>query len=116
LASVAVWLPVMLLTPPESLARQDAFYRKVRPGGPGWAGARARTGLLPARPLGRDLLRLLAGTAVLFGVMFAPGAALLQRPRLALAHVALFLVGLAGLKVLANRDRRAGGPGTAAGA
>jgi Na+/proline symporter len=116
LASVAVWLPVMLLTPPESHARQDAFYRKVRPGGPGWAGARARTGLLPARPLGRDLLRLLAGTAVLFGVMFAPGAALLQRPRLALAHVALFLVGLAGLKVLANRDRRAGGPGTAAGA
>jgi Na+/proline symporter len=114
LASVAVWLPVMLATPAESPERLDAFYRKVRPGGPGWAASRARTGLEPARPLGRDLLRLLAGTAVLFGVMFAPGAALLQRPRLALAHAGLLLVGLFGLKALADRDRRAGRPGAPA--
>lgn len=31
-----VWITVTLLTPPESRATLESFYRRVRPGGPGW--------------------------------------------------------------------------------
>jgi hypothetical protein len=37
-------LVVALLTPPEPDAVLDAFYRRVRPGGPGWARVSARLG------------------------------------------------------------------------
>jgi len=75
--TAAVWLPVMLLTKPESDETLDAFYRKVRPGGPGWGRQRARTGLLPVTELRSDLARVAAGLALLFGAMFSVGAALL---------------------------------------
>jgi len=42
--STLVWLIVTLLTPPEPDAVLDAFYRRVRPGGPGWARVSARLG------------------------------------------------------------------------
>ncbi len=42
--STAVWLAVTLLTRPEPDAVLDAFYRRVRPGGPGWATVSARLG------------------------------------------------------------------------
>ncbi len=42
--STLVWLTVTLLTPPEPDAVLDAFYRRVRPGGPGWARVSARLG------------------------------------------------------------------------
>jgi len=35
--STIVWVSVTFLTPPEPDARLEAFYRRVRPGGPGWA-------------------------------------------------------------------------------
>ena len=55
--AVAVWVPVMLLTPAESGAVLDAFYARARPGGPGWRAVRARVGGEPPSPLGRDLGR-----------------------------------------------------------
>src|SRR5262249_23657347 len=42
--STLVWLIVTLLTPPEPDAVLEAFYRRVRPGGPGWAKVSARLG------------------------------------------------------------------------
>ena len=42
--STAVWLTVTLLTRPEPDAVLDAFYRRVRPGGPGWATVSTRLG------------------------------------------------------------------------
>ncbi len=42
--STLVWLVVTLMTPPEPDAVLDAFYRRVRPGGPGWARVSARLG------------------------------------------------------------------------
>jgi SSS family solute:Na+ symporter len=75
-----VWISVMLLTPPESDETLDAFYRRVRPGGPGWSRQRARTGLLPDQNLGRDILRVLAAVLLMFGTMFAVGGFLLLQP------------------------------------
>jgi Na+/proline symporter len=42
--TTAVWLAVTFATKPESDATLDAFYRRVRPGGPGWARVSARLG------------------------------------------------------------------------
>jgi SSS family solute:Na+ symporter len=43
-ASTAVWLTVTLLTKPEPDEKLDSFYRRVRPGGPGWAVVSTRLG------------------------------------------------------------------------
>jgi SSS family solute:Na+ symporter len=77
--SVLVWVSVMYLTPPESDETLDTFYAKIRPGGPGWARQRSRTGLPPAQDLRKDLLRTLAASFLLFGAMFAIGGFLLLK-------------------------------------
>lgn len=77
--SLAVWIPVMLLTRPESDEKLDAFYRRVRPGGPGWRRQRERTGVAPAQSLRRDLKRSAAGMMLLYGAMFATGGLVFGR-------------------------------------
>jgi Na+/proline symporter len=42
--STIIWLTVTYLTQPESDAVLDSFYKRVRPGGPGWAHVSARLG------------------------------------------------------------------------
>jgi solute:Na+ symporter, SSS family len=42
--STVVWLAVTYLTAPEAPAVLDAFYLRVRPGGPGWKGVSTRLG------------------------------------------------------------------------
>ena len=91
--SLAVWVPVMLLTRPESDEKLDAFYRRVRPGGPGWKRQRQRTGLPAAQNLGRDMLRVLAGLMLLFGLLFGIGGVVLLRWGTAGAMGALAIVG-----------------------
>jgi solute:Na+ symporter, SSS family len=43
--STVVWLTVTMVTRPESDAVLESFYRRVRPGGPGWARVSERLGL-----------------------------------------------------------------------
>lgn len=94
LITMAVWVPVMFLTRPETDEMLDSFYRRVRPGGPGWARQRERTGLPAAQDLGQDVLRVLAGLMILFGLMFAIGAALLFRWTLLAVMIALAAAGM----------------------
>lgn len=75
--TLVIWVPVMLLTKPESDEKLDAFYRRVRPGGPGWKRQQERTGLEPAQNLRHDLQRVMAGIMILFGSMFTVGGLLL---------------------------------------
>ncbi|WP_026100841.1 sodium:solute symporter family protein [Synechococcus sp. PCC 7336] len=75
--TAAIWLGVMVLTKPESDGTLDAFYVKVRPGGPGWRRQQQRTGVMPAQDLGKDLQRAMAALLLLFGLMFAVGEFLL---------------------------------------
>ncbi|MGD8278594.1 MAG: Na+:solute symporter [Gemmatimonadota bacterium] len=77
--SLAVWIPVMLLTKPESEERLDSFYRRVRPGGPGWKRQCERTGIAPGHSLGKDLARSAAGLMLLFGLMFGIGGLVFGR-------------------------------------
>src|SRR5690606_39955909 len=60
-----MWAPVMLLTKPESDEKLDAFYTRVRPGGPGWRRQRERTGIAPAQDLASDIQRVFAGVLIL---------------------------------------------------
>lgn len=77
LVTAAIWVPIMLLTPPERDETLDGFYRRVRPGGPGWRRQRRRTGVAPAQDLSHDVLRACAALVVLLGLMFAVGFAVL---------------------------------------
>ena len=74
--TTVIWVTVMYLTPPESEETLLAFYKKVRPGGPGWRRFEEKTGIR-----GFDMrlasLRVIAAAFVLFGLMFATGAGLL---------------------------------------
>jgi hypothetical protein len=78
LVTAAIWVPVMLFTPPERDETLDGFYRRVRPGGPGWRRQRQRTGVAPAQDLGHDVLRACAGLLVILGLMLAVGFAVLM--------------------------------------
>ncbi|MDX1674234.1 MAG: sodium:solute symporter family protein [Longimicrobiales bacterium] len=103
--TLAVWVPVMLLTRAEDDATLDRFYRRVRPGGPGWVRQRARTGLDPAQDLGRDLQRVAAGLLILFGLMFGIGGVVLLRPGVAAANGAMAAVGYLWLRRLRGDTR-----------
>ena len=92
-----IWLPVMLLTRPEEERTLDEFYRRVRPGGPGWSKVRARVGLEPVTELGADLVRTAFAALVLLGGMLTVGAVVLLDWRMAAMTGAVAGLGLAGL-------------------
>jgi SSS family solute:Na+ symporter len=64
--AMAVWVPVMYLTAPESSATLDAFYARVRPAG-AWGPVRARTNLTALDDGVRDARRWLAWCVVILG-------------------------------------------------
>jgi len=102
--SAAVWLPVMLLTAPESPQTLEAFFARVRPGGPGWRAVREATGLRPEGSLGAALRRTVAATLLLFGAMFALGGLLLGAPGTWLPSLAVAAAG--GVALLWSRRAR----------
>jgi SSS family solute:Na+ symporter len=93
IASLAIWVPVMLLTKPEPDEKLDAFYTRVRPGGPGWKLQRARTGIQAAQNLKKDIGRVLAGITLLYGLMFLVGGLLLQKWYTAIGCTVAVLIG-----------------------
>lgn len=96
--TLLVWVPIMLATKPESDEKLDAFYRRVRPGGPGWKRQRERTGEAPVQDLAADIQRVGAGVMILFGLMFATGALLLYRWTTLVAMLVMTVVGLLWLR------------------
>ena len=76
--SLAVWLPVMLLTPAEAPAVLDRFYARVRPGG-AWQPVRERVGLAPLDRLAADARRWLLWVVVILGGMLGIGWVVLSR-------------------------------------
>jgi solute:Na+ symporter, SSS family len=98
--TLMIWVPVMLLTKPESDEKLDAFYGRVRPGGPGWKRQRERTGIPAAQDLGCDLRRVAAGVMILFGLMFAVGSVVLYRWTTLAVTLVVAAVGFVWLKAL----------------
>jgi SSS family solute:Na+ symporter len=93
--STAAWLTVTFLTPPEPEAKLVAFYRRVRPGGRGWAriARAAGFGREPVAGSPFNALNWLAGVVSVFASLFGVGRLLFGElaqaaPWLALAALA----------------------------
>ena len=95
--SAMVWIPVMFLTAPENEETLEAFYRRVRPGGPGWSRVRMRLDLQPVTGLGDDLIRTAWAALALISGMLAVGGLVLGEWRTALFTGALAAAGIVGL-------------------
>jgi len=73
--STVVWVTVTFMTPPEPQAVLERFYRRVRPGGPGWA--RISIGLgLGREPIpggAKAWTNWIAGVIAVYGTLFGIG-------------------------------------------
>ena len=98
-----LWIAVMYLTPPESDATLDEFYRRARPGGIGWKRQRERTRIPAAQDLTQDLLKVVAATLLLFGAMFATGGFLLLQSRTGFIALTVAVIGGFWLRQLNKR-------------
>jgi Na+/proline symporter len=82
LVTTVVWLSVTFLTQPESAATLDRFYRRVRPGGPGWRVVSRRLGFgddpIPGGAL--SWMNWIAGIAAVYCSIFSVGAFLTGSP------------------------------------
>ena len=78
LVTTASWLAVTFLTPAEPQETLESFYRKTRPGGPGWkkVADAAGGGIEPAqdgRNIAPGILAALVGTLLVYSAMFGTG-------------------------------------------
>ncbi|HSB61242.1 MAG TPA: sodium:solute symporter family protein, partial [Vicinamibacteria bacterium] len=91
------WLAVTFLTSPEPAAHLAAFYRRVRPGGPGWRRVAAEAGLPAPEPIGGLVVDWLAGWVLVYAMLFGIGRLILGPassavPYLAVAAAATFVI------------------------
>ncbi|HEY7612712.1 MAG TPA: sodium:solute symporter family protein [Gemmatimonadales bacterium] len=103
--STAVWITVTLLTPPEPDHVLEAFYRRVRPGGPGWRRIATRLGYADDRIPGGVLswVNWVAGVAAVYTSLFGLGAILTGRPLAGLVYGVIAVVAFS----LIHRNLRA---------
>ena len=103
--TTVVWLTVTFLTPPEPDLVLDRFYRKVRPGGPGWRRVSSRLGFGDDRIPGGALsvVNWVAGVVAVFTALFGVGEFLTGTAR---NGVVYFLVAI-GSFALIMRNLRA---------
>ena len=101
LATIAVttvsWLLAAYLAPQTDREVLRAFYRTVRPAGPGWARIRAEAGVLPEDDGSREniplaLLGWMAGSMAIWSALFAVGNYLYGRLGYAIALTVVFVV------------------------
>jgi solute:Na+ symporter, SSS family len=117
--TTAVWLTVTFATAPESESTLDRFYRRVRPGGPGWKPVSSRLGFAGDTIPGGALswVNWVAGLAAVYCAVVALGAMLtgsgLRGGLYAVAAIAAFALIQRNLRAderyVASVDRRRGG-------
>ena len=74
--TTVVWVAVTFLTKPEPIQTLVAFYRRVRPEGPGWNGIAAKADLSESHAQGRLSLQFanwILGCALIYGSLFGIG-------------------------------------------
>ncbi|MEW6322235.1 MAG: sodium:solute symporter family protein [Acidobacteriota bacterium] len=91
------WVAVTLLTRPVPEVHLVAFFRRTRPDGPGWARIAAIAGGPPPGRLGPLVLDWLAGTALVYAMLFGIGTLLVGSaggalPYFAVAGAAVWLL------------------------
>ncbi|HKC25956.1 MAG TPA: tetratricopeptide repeat protein, partial [Thermoanaerobaculia bacterium] len=107
--STAVWLAATFATRPESDEKLEAFYTRVRPGGPGWARVSRRLGLgveeIPGGAL--SFLNWLLGVVLVYASLFGIGQVVFGRLAEGLMLLALALAAF--VLILRNLRREEGG-------
>lgn len=97
------WLVTALVSAPTDRARLVAFYRRVRPAGPGWAEIR-RTAVMdgevrvPGDDMGQAVLGWICGCGVIWSALFVIGNLLYGRFAFAAAYA--MVLGVSGLGLL----------------
>jgi len=109
LVTVAVttiaWVLVTWLTPAEPEAKLLEFYRRVRPGGPGWAPVARRLNAPASDPLAPDLASWALGCALIYGFLFGIGALIFGHWARGIIGLGIgLLAGIGVLKLLARRQ------------
>ncbi|AEN72568.1 Na+/solute symporter [Rhodothermus marinus SG0.5JP17-172] len=84
------WVTVTLFTPPTDMATLDAFYRRVRPAGPGWRPIAARhPDIHPDTSLRTLAIDWLAGVVLVYSTLFGIGQLLVGSAGLGLLLLAV---------------------------
>jgi hypothetical protein len=68
------WVTVTLLTAPEPRSKLVEFYRRVRPGGPGWERIRRDLGMPASSRLAPEFARWVLGCVVIYSFLFGLGS------------------------------------------
>lgn len=93
-----VWVSTALLTAPTTRDRLVAFYRLVRPAGPGWAPIQDEAGVGPSPDsLPQAMLGWVLGVAFVYAALFGTGSFLYGRTTQGLVWLAIFVVTGVGL-------------------
>jgi Na+/proline symporter len=102
--TTVVWVATTLATRPAERARLVAFYRLVRPAGPGWREVQAEAGVGPSPDsLTQSLLGWVLGCAFVYAALFGVGSALYGRVPQAVVWTVVFVVSGLGLMRLLPR-------------
>jgi SSS family solute:Na+ symporter len=102
--TTVVWVITAFVTRPTEQATLLAFYRKVRPAGPGWRAIREETGIGPSPDsLPQAFLAWMLGVIMVYGALFGTGSLLYGRTGPALFWLAAFLISAVWLTRLAPR-------------
>lgn len=91
--TTAVWVTTAIVTAPTERATLLAFYRKVRPAGPGWESVRAETGL-PASPdsLPQAFVAWMFGCFMVYGALFGTGSLIYGHTATAAFWIVVFVI------------------------
>ena len=93
-----VWISVTLLTAPASRETLVAFYRLVRPSGPGWEPIRAESGLPPATDsMANSVLGWVLGCLFVYAALFGTGSYIYGQTAQATVWSVVFIVSAVGL-------------------
>lgn len=108
LVTSAAWLLVAFATRPDDRATLHAFYRRVRPAGPGWAAVRRECGGLASdMSLATSFVGWVSGCVTVYAVLFGVGHLLLGRIEIGLGVLAIGGVAAVGLSRAVAASSRA---------
>ena len=107
-ATTVAWIAATLLTRPERERTLIAFFRLVRPAGPGWGSIPAKAGVGPSPDsISRQLLGWVLGCTFVYATLFGAGSALYGHTMQALVWGFVWIVSGAGLLSVLSRLWRA---------
>src|SRR5689334_5218434 len=101
-----VWVTVTMFTSPEPMEKLVAFYRHVRPEGPGWNGIAAQADLAEEHAQGRLSLQFvnwILGCALIYGSLFGIGKLIFKEWVTGLIYLLIAIV--AGVLISRNLSR-----------